>query len=231
MPKPNFDKCTREATKLLYKQTISDRVLNVTDLKYDRNILFDSIQNYCQYTRVPITNFISEEKDTLKDGCTLYDKATGYYVVLYNAGITYFEHRNWTLGHEIGHIYLGHTKDGDIEEVEAHFFASQLFMPEYSIYMMAHEYGPVNVDALVEIFGVSPEAAKKRIGTMNKKYCVSATEKDKEIWELQKERVAIYYDCLKDGADYRSTLIAWDNYKHEYERAQRPEMYSQMQYY
>lgn len=231
MLKPNFDKCTREATKLLYQQDVSSRILNVQNLTYDKNIIFESIQNYSQLTGKPLSDFLSEDKQMLKDGCTIYIPDSNIYLILYNGYCSHFEHLNWTLAHEIGHIYLGHLKDGNVEEVEAHFFASQLFMPEYSIFMMAHEYGQVDGYALTEIFGVSLEAANKRISTMKKKYCVNASKKDKEIWEAQKERVAMYYDCLKDGTDYRTTLILWDDYKHEYERAQRAEMYSQMLHY
>ena len=155
MLKPDFDKCTERATELLYKQEISDRILNIAALNYDKKILFESIQTYCP----------------------LFDKQSGYYIVLYNSEITHFEHRNWTLGHEIGHIYLEHTKDDDLEEIEAHFFASQLFMPEYSLYMMSQEYGRVTAEDIVEIFGVSDEAARKRIHTMKRKTSFRASKK------------------------------------------------------
>ena len=231
MLKPDFERCTKEATKLLYHQDVSNRILNIQNLIYDRNIIFDTIQNYSLLTGRSLSDFLSEDKQMLKDGCTIYIPNVDTYLILYNGFCSHFEHLNWTLAHEIGHVYLGHSEDGDLEEVEAHFFASQLFMPEYSIFMMAHEYGSVDASALTEIFGVSQEAANKRINTMNKKHSVIATKKDKEIWDLQKERIAMYYDCLKDGTDYRTTLILWEDYKREYERAQRAEMYSQMLYY
>ena len=117
MLKPDFDKCTERATELLYKQEISDRILNIAALNYDKKILFESIQTYCQYVKAPLDIFLSSRKDVLRDGCTLFDKQSGYYIVLYNSEITHFEHRNWTLGHEIGHIYLEHTKDDDLEEI------------------------------------------------------------------------------------------------------------------
>lgn len=223
MRKPNFEKCTIEATKLLYQQDVSNRILNVQELTYDKKIIFDSIQNYSQLTRRPLTDFLSEDKQMLRDGCTIYSPDNDIYLVLYNGFCSHFEHLNWTLAHEVGHIYLGHTEDGDTEEVEAHFFASQLFMPEYSIFMMAHEYGPVYPEALTEIFGVSNEAAKKRISTMKKKNCFSATKQDKDIWQSQRERIEIYYECLKDGGDYRNTLIFLNEMKAQYEQEYRLE--------
>ncbi len=225
---PNFSKCTEKATELLYKQDVSNRILNIMDLKYDKNIIFDSIQNYCQYTRTPINKFLSANSGLLSDGCTLYDKKTGYYIILYNAQISYFEHRNWTLAHEIGHIYLNHEKNEALEEIEAHFFASQLFMPEYSLYMTAKEYGKITCNDVVEIFGVSPESAFKRLNTMRKKFSVSTTKKDKEIWDAQKERIDIYFDCKKEGSDYQSTLFFWNSFKSDYERELRAEMCAQM---
>ena len=225
MLKPDFDKCTERATELLYKQEISDRILNIAALNYDKKILFESIQTYCQYVKAPLDIFLSSRKDVLRDGCTLFDKQSGYYIVLYNSEITHFEHRNWTLGHEIGHIYLEHTKDDDLEEIEAHFFASQLFMPEYSLYMMSQEYGRVSAEDIVEIFGVSDEAARKRIHTMKRKTSFRASKKDREIWHNQKERIDMYFHCKREGRNFRETLYFWNEMKIEYERQCRLESY------
>ena len=230
MIKPDFEKCTVEATKLLYQQDVSNRILNIQNLTYDKSVIFDSIQNYCQLTRTPLFYFLSEEKQMLRDGCTIYVPEHDLYVVLYNAEITYFEHLNWTLAHEIGHIYLGHTKDDDLEEIEAHYFASQLFMPDYTLYMAAKEYGKISSEDITEIFGVSPTAAQKRIQTMKKRTCFCASKRAKEIWNLQKERVDMYYECQKDGSDYRNTLAFWLEMKADYEREYRLEAYAGMRY-
>lgn len=226
MSKPDFERCTQLATELLYKQNIQDRILDIRRLKYDKTIIFESIQNYSRITGVPLSIFLSEEKQTLKEGCTIVDKVNNIYIVLYNDEITYYEHLNWTLAHEIGHIYLGHTKDGELEEIEAHFFAAQLFMPEYSLFMMARERGPLHVQDLVEIFGVSPEAAGKRLITMNNKNIFRASSIDKEIWEIQKERVEIYYSCGKDRYAYRCILDYTIYMAEEFESEMRREMYA-----
>lgn len=230
MCKPNFERCTIEATKLLYLQNVSDRILDIQKLTYDKNIIFDSIQNYCQITRSPLTDFLSEERQMLKDGCTIYRPECDYYIVLYNAEIRYFEHLNWTLAHEVGHIYLGHTGDGDLEEIEAHYFAAQLLMPDFSINMIAHQYGKVTVEDIMEIFGVSEEAATKRIGTMNRRTCISFPKRAQEIWNAQKEKVDLYYECKKDGMDFRNSLAFWLETKADYEREARLEMYAQAYY-
>lgn len=206
METPDFERCTALATELLYKQNIKDRILNIQKLDYgDKTIVFDTIQNYAQIVRKPLSDFYQKDKPILKDGCLLVVDSTTY-VVLYNAEISYWEHLNWTLAHEIGHIYLGHKEDGEKEEIEAHFFAAQLFMPEYSIYMMSKEHGPINVKILIDIFGVSPEAAEKRIKTMNRKRSYRSNRIDKEIWEIQRKRVDLYYKCGKNSYEYRHEL-------------------------
>ena len=209
LEKPDFSRCTAMATELLYEQDLSGRILNIQNLKYDKDIIFDTLQSYCQLTRTPISHFTLPFNEVLKDGCTLRDSKTGYNIVLYNADILHFANRTWTLAHEVGHIYLEHDKDENIEEIEAHFFASQLFMPEYTLFMMAQNYGTVDAHALTEIFGVSYESAAKRLNTMKKKVSFSATQKDVEIWERQRERVDMYYTCKKEGYDYQNTLAFW----------------------
>lgn len=228
MEKPDFSRCTAKATELLYEQDLSERILNIQNLKFDKDIIFDTLQSYCQLTRTPISRFASPYSNVLKDGCTLRDLKTGYNVVLYNDDIFHPAHRNWTLAHEVGHIYLEHDKDESIEEIEAHFFASQLFMPEYTLLMMAQNYGSVDEKSLIEIFGVSYEAAAKRLNTMRKKIFFNAEQKDVEIWERQRERVDMYYTCLKEGYDYRSTLINWAEMKAAYERECHLEMLAEM---
>lgn len=206
MIKPNFEKCTTLATELLYAQNIRNRVLNIQKLNYgNKNITFDTIQNYAQIVKRPLSDFYRKDKPILKDGCLLIvDEDT--YIVLYNAEITYWEHLNWTLAHEVGHIYLGHKEDGELEEIEAHFFAAQLFMPEYSIYMMSKEHGAIDAETISEVFGVSPEAATRRIRTMNRKCSYRASRIDKEIWDIQRKRVEIYFECNKNRYEYREIL-------------------------
>ena len=214
----NFEKCTELAKQLLYKQNLKNRILNIQNLDYgEKTIIFDTIQNYALLTGRPLQDFLSEDKTILKDGCTIIARHN-LFLVLYNAEINYWEHLNWTLAHEIGHIYLGHQEDGPAEEIEAHYFAAQLFMPEYSIMMMSKEHGSISANDLIEIFGVSPEAAARRINTMNKRFTIRASSIDEEIWKVQKERVDLYYYCDKNRYKYRNTLDFMLYMDSEYER-------------
>ena len=67
MNRPDFDKCTVEATKLLYKQDVSNLILNIQNLVFDKNIIFESLQNYCQLTHRPLSDFLSNKKQLLYD--------------------------------------------------------------------------------------------------------------------------------------------------------------------
>ena len=212
MIKPNFNKSTKEATDLLYSQPIITTMVNVKLLHYCKKIHFYSIQEYCGATRTPLSDFISEEKKALTDGCTIV--CDDIYLVLHNDKLQKEEHLNWTRAHEIGHIYLGHLSDGNKEEIEAHFFAAQLLMPELSILEATSKHGRINADDLIEIFGVSDDAANKRILTMSRKTSFSCSEKDKAIWLAQKDNIDLYYDCKGINNSYINNLAFVNEYEH-----------------
>lgn len=165
--KPDFDRCEAEATKLLFNQNNLETLnIDVRELKYDKKIYFDSIQNYCSIVGIDINNFYID--GFLKDGCTI--RWGDIFLILYNQDINNSGRLNWTLAHEIGHIYLGHTKDGEIEEKEAHWFAAQLLMPEYAIRYIEQKLGSVFQLDLLFCFNVSKDAASNRLKSISKKY-------------------------------------------------------------
>lgn len=191
--KPNFSLCVDLATKLLARQNLTSTKIDIMKLKYDKNIYFDSIQHYAAVTNTPIENFINPKNQLLSEGCTIPMYESNLFLVLYNDKYQSREHLNWTLAHEIGHIYCGHKKDSRTEEIEAHFFAAQLLMPEYTIYEMTN-YGLVNTEAIYSLFNVSFTAASKRIATLNKRYSINCGELDKKIWSMMKQSVEDYYN-------------------------------------
>ena len=78
--------------------------------------MIDSIQHFSHLTGAPVYQFTGR-KGLLKDGCTIVYQ--GIYLVLYNVSEINQQRLNWTLAHEIGHIYLEHQTDGALQEVEA----------------------------------------------------------------------------------------------------------------
>ena len=103
--KPDFDKAEHRARLLRIAQSNSDLTLDVRKMEFDLPIIIDTFQNYASLTGISLSKL--SPCDGLKDGYTIIAK--GVYVVLYDDRHTYGQERlNWTLAHEIGHIYLGH---------------------------------------------------------------------------------------------------------------------------
>ena len=188
---PNFKRCTDLATDLLYSQNTSETMIDVQKLKYNKKIVFDSIQEYARTTNTSIESY--QVNGILKNGCCVYHDKFDIYIVLYNDEIKNAATRNWTLAHEIGHIYLGHTHDGEIQEVEAHYFAAQLLMPEFTLNYMRCKNKFLTVEDVCNLFFVSRTAAQKRILAMNKKNIIHAGYKHKAICTRQHEKIELYY--------------------------------------
>ena len=212
MSSPRFKECNDRATLLLSKQKLTCLGISIRGFNYDRTILFDSVQNYAKITGSSVDQI---RTTLLRDGCVIMRK--GYYVVLYEeSAYGHWERFNWTLAHEVGHIYMNHTKHGSTEEVEAHFFASQLFMPEYAIRRMLYKYKRVDYNDLSQIFWVSPEAAKKRILTLRKHRSHEWIDEDYQIYNQLQERIDIYFYCKRKRKNFRMTYSDL-----EVERAER----------
>lgn len=121
----------------------------------------------------------------------IHDPNNNIYLVLHNEKEQSFERLNWTRAHEIGHIYCGHKKNGKIEEIEAHFFAAQFLMPEYTILKM-YKYGIVTPETLYSVFNVSFTAAEKRLCTLSKKP-INSGILDKKIWNMMEDSIIEFF--------------------------------------
>lgn len=87
---------------------------------------------------------------------------------------------NFTLGHELGHIMLGHLaipselktpEEKEIEEYEADEFAAQVLMPE-NLILSANFISPIEV---ANYFNVSSQAIWKRLNNLKKLYLLKST--------------------------------------------------------
>ncbi len=67
-----------------------------------------------------------------------------------------------TLWHEVGHIKCNHQKHSEKEEIEAHFFAAQANAPNILIKTIANRGYRIDIPFLMECFGFSEEAARKK---------------------------------------------------------------------
>ena len=98
----------------------------------------------------------------------------GRYMIFYNQD-DYAPRVKFSILHEFGHYRLGHrlgNYNDDDEygrvEVEANCFAAQILMPEQVLNELKKRGAVITVDFLKRHFGVSEEAAQKRIDTMGK---------------------------------------------------------------
>ena len=168
--KPNFDKAEKTARLLRLSQPSSDLPLDVTKMVFDFPIIIDTFQNYSEITRIPLPLLFPSP--ILKDGYLI--KTSSCFIILYDAEMPCGKrHTNWTLAHEIGHIYLGHEKDNAIEEVEALWFAAELLAPEIIIRAIAKERGKkgrkIDVYDIEDLFNISESASSKRVHSLNRK--------------------------------------------------------------
>lgn len=73
-----------------------------------------------------------------------------------------------TLWHEVGHIKCNHQKHSEKEEIEAHFFAAQANAPNILIKTIANRGYRIDTPFLMECFGFSEEAARKKKDYLNR---------------------------------------------------------------
>lgn len=84
------------------------------------------------------------------------EKFDGIWEIYYNDEGNNYERINRTIMHEIGHYSLGHNHEGELEEMEANFFAKYALAPP----PLVHKLSNVNVKTIKYAFDISWEAAK-----------------------------------------------------------------------
>ena len=88
------------------------------------------------------------------DGFTAFEDGEWRICVNDDSQITYGR-INFTILHEIGHIILGHTEDGELADAEADFFAKFAQCPP----VLVHKLGLHNVGEIMTHFDISYGAA------------------------------------------------------------------------
>ena len=141
----------------------------------------------------------------------------GKYMIFYNQD-EYAPRIKFSILHEFGHYYLGHElKKNNSEdkygrlEVEANCFAAQILMPEQVINELKKRGARITVDFLKKYFGVSEEAAQKRIETMGKINYEWKSENEK----IFDETILFKYKVFMDSILPKISKTTW--YEDEYE--------------
>ena len=130
-----------------------------------KGVMISSYQNYAKKTGLSMDEITLGHE--LEDAFLLKGLRPGLTLILYNKE-KYGPRMKHTLWHEIGHVKCDHKKHSEKEEIEAHFFAAQANAPNVLIKTIAKRGYKIDVCFLMEYFGLSEEAAQKKMGYLNK---------------------------------------------------------------
>lgn len=196
MDRPNFEMAQNKATEFLLNHDVGKLIFDPRepDLS-DERIIIDTRENYAVLTNRNVEDFSGKNIE----GCYVV-RARNYRIILYSLSESgNAEHTIFGISHELGHIYCNHKGDSDINEIEANFFAAQLLMPEIVIIYILKNYTDNKITdlELMRLFGVSYEAASKKIRTMNRKGFWNCGAIDKQLLEKYKPIVDQYYQRQK----------------------------------
>lgn len=164
-------------------------------------------------------------------------ESDGQYIIFYNGRVVPSREK-FSKGHEFAHYYCGHDIERITElrkandarfsalyskyEVEANFFSAQLLMPEQILIELAKRGKKVDERFLVEAFGVSPDAAKKRMRTLRKFYAWN----ERKRW---RDDGASLDDCVIEKFRAFTDSVAPLRYSYTYSLERDLEMESERQ--
>ncbi len=157
---------------------------NITSLAYLTLLELDLNEFPIPYNKIKCKDviIISYQKYSKKTGCSIDDITLGHELddafllaglrpglkmILYDKE-KYGARLKHTLLHEIGHIKCNHKNHGEQQEIEAHFFAAQANAPNVIIKAISQRGYAITINFLMECFGLSEEAAKKKKEYLNK---------------------------------------------------------------
>jgi len=173
-----------------------------------KDVIISSYQQYAKITGVSVEQILTEYE--IEDALLLKELRPGLRLILYNKD-KYDARLKHTLWHEIGHIKRNHNKHGDDEEIEAHFFAAQANAPNIIINAIVKRGYSINVQFLVEHFGLSKDSATKKIEYLSK-YGFEHTNEYDDVMLMQ------FSDYININYPSKTQHI-YDDYFDELERA------------
>lgn len=197
--KPDFQNAMFAANSILCEsRTISTFPFKVKSL----------IKELCDIKIVPMNKSLDAfhvNVDVIRSEDAALVRFEGYEIIFYNENKS--KNRiKFSLLHELGHYCLLHDLDNkeiyDISEVETNFFAAQLLMPEQIINELRKRGKQINVVNLTQWFGVSREAAQKRIDTLRKCNYSKRSEEDKMLDEIILTKYSSFIDNIAPKNEY-----------------------------
>lgn len=164
--RPDYGRARREALSLLLRSELTGLAVDPTRLEVGVPVVFDTIGSYCAKTGLPRARLLGQ-LGALADGCTL--RLAGVTLVLTDFhGAGDCRRRRFTQAHELGHILLGHTRDGPAEEQEANRFAGELLMPAPVLAALGSRGGRLRAREIAEWFFVSVSAASAQLARLRR---------------------------------------------------------------
>ena len=195
----DFKKSVKKANEILVSSnTITSFPFSITDLV--KEVSNNNIR-CCSFKRA--SSFNLDVTDFGTRSAILIDAIAGQEknsIIFYNQ-----EHINtrirFSIGHELGHHVLKHDKNNKSKysdyEIETNFFTAQLLMPEQIIWELIRRNVTITEQTLMKLFGVSKEAAQKRIETLNKRNNVYFTQDEKDVNDIILLKYKAFLDNIK----------------------------------
>ena len=211
--KPNFNKAYIKANEMLIKSSVIQSFpFSPKKLVKEQSPIVCRSYDKAKKYGVDITDFGSESATIFRLG--------GKSIIFYDE--TKPEpHIAFSILHEFGHDTLGHDftkKDKESYskyEVETNFFAAQLLMPEQIIRELQKKGKEITSSFLQSTFGVSAQAADKRIETLAKTNGEWRSRTEKEFDDIILYR---YADFLNRTCPTRNYYDFEDEYARQQER-------------
>lgn len=152
------------------RQIIEDKALSLLlkqDLKGEYALAFFDFRKILTSGKVNFDTISSYENSAgnilsrRPEGMTV--KSGSRYIILYDDKIKNLARINFTVCHELGHIYLDHLDDGIKSQREANYFAASLLMPEAVVRFLDCRNGErLTPEQMTNYFCASLSACKKR---------------------------------------------------------------------
>lgn len=200
MDKPDFERAKRFADGLRLQQKAETR-LDIQELIVDSHIIIDSIQNYAQHTGTNIDILMPSQIE----GCLkIWDPRHSLHLILYNDE-QYPRRKKWGVAHELGHTYLGHPSDDGIQEVEAHCFAAEFLAPDIALRYVQKRLPEFTEFDVCFLFGISEEAAKRRLHTIQTTIPFYTTYAEKDLLNKLRPELDAYIADMK--AFYAAPIV------------------------
>jgi hypothetical protein len=204
--KNDWSEITSLAYFTLLELNLHDFPILINNIKC-KGVKISSYQKYAALTGISVEKITLGNE--LNDAFLLKGLRPGIDIILYDEEklITRMKH---TLLHEIGHIKCGHSKHGEQEEIEAHFFASQVNAPTALLKVIEKRGYNIDVQLLMSGFGLSEEAAKKKMDYLGR-YGFEHTNENDDLVLIQfndfiNEKYPIstqrFYDDYFDDLDH-----------------------------